>query len=1278
MNTGEHFESSEKTQTGAPEGFLPVEPIAIVGMACRFPGSERLSDFWRQLVAGKNLVVEGPPGSVVGRAGRLFPDSDAKNDAVRFGAFVEDIDLFDAEFFRMSPIEAQMLDPQQRMMLETSWKALEDAAIDPKSLKGSRTGVYAGISNNDYRDMVINAPETVEPAGGLYAVTGTALNTAIGRVSFAFGLEGPSMAIDTACSSSLVAIHQAVGGLQRRETDLALAGGVHIFLAGRPLELRANAGMLSPEGQCKTFDASADGFVCGEGCGLLALKRLSEAQADGDRIWAVIRGSSVNQDGASQGLTVPSGHSQERAMEEALARAGASPSEIDYLEAHGTGTVVGDPIEVTAAAAVYGHGRGAKHPLLIGSVKTNIGHLGPAAGVAGLIKAVLAMRHGVIPRHLNFKNPNPRLDWDSLPVRVTDVMMDWPRRPGKPLLAGVNSFGWSGTNAHMVVEGYGEPEVDTAFARMSSPVGASLPVAISPRFEEKTGVRESRLLPLSAKSPQALRDAASRYLSWLDEHAEELSPESTAADPTLSDMAWTAAIGRSHFTRRAGIVFSDLAGLREKLEALAEGEGPEDGPAQQAKRVAFVFTGQASQWVGMGRALYERESVFRSVLDRCDQLLLEERGVSLLDVMFGRGGTDGLLDEAAWTQPAIYSLECALVALWESVGVKPNALVGHSLGEIAAAQAAGVFTLEEGLRYAAVRGALMGATRIDGAMAAVFAPASRVASVVAEHNAASDDLGLSIAADNGLQQVVSGPAKDIEALQELFEAEGVKVARLKRSPAYHSALVEPALDDLESAVRDIAPAPPPPSVPLVSNITGQLLDQNERMDAAYWRRHAREPVAFRQCVETLAELGVDVVVEIGPHAVLGPVVSMTWPESAPAGGPVVLHSLQRPPRDAEEPEVDTSDGFVEATAGAYEAGLELDFAGLFAGEARRRISLPGYPFQRARHWVQTSKPRRQAAGHALLGTRHESPRGEMIYETVVFRTDPAWMVDHLVYERVVAPGGLYGAMAVSVSLANGNGPAIVEDMQMHNALIFEEEDADDGADGAGRKLQFVLDGPADVLARRFEIFSKGEAEESWTLHAEGKLFSGAPNLEEGDSIDLDELKAKLVPQDTAKFYQMRSADEIYLGPSYHTLKAVWAREGEALGELVLQESVNANGMEMHPLLLDGCFQFLSMARRYLTGVEHGRSLHAFRMGTPVGVGPNAGADNLPRRFGNPGSENVANTTSNAPPEVVTGDVRFYSTDGAPIGGLLGYTAKRATRTALLSAKEGLKGSALRG
>ena len=565
MSAQKYEGNSDNGSARSPENSQHGDLIAIVGMGCRFPGSEGLAEFWRLLVNGENWVVEGPPGSIIGRSGPLMPDSGAQNDAVRFGGHVQDIELFDAEFFRMSPVEAQMLDPQQRLMLETSWRALEDAGIDPDSLKGTRTGVYGGISRSDYRDMALYSSETSSPAGGLYAATGCSLNTAMGRVSFALGLEGPAVAIDTACSSSLVAIHQAIGGLQHRDVDLALAGGVMLHLAGRTLELEANAGMLSPGGQCKTFDAAADGFVCGEGCGLLVLKRLSEAQADGDRIWAVIRGSAVNHDGASQGLTVPSGPSQELAMEEALARAGLSPTDVDYLEAHGTGTKVGDPIELKAAASVLGRGRTKDDPLLIGSLKTNIGHPGCAAGVAGVIKSVLAMTNGVIPRHLHFNNPTPEVDWDRLPLRVTDVMMDWPRHPDRPPRAAVNSFGWSGTNAHIVVEGLGVPDADGSSARMSSPNGAAVPVALPDAGQEEAPQkRATRFLPLSAKSPAALQDAASDYLSWLGERPELRAPVSTGADAVLSDMAWTAAIGRSHFSHRSGIVFNNGAELREK------------------------------------------------------------------------------------------------------------------------------------------------------------------------------------------------------------------------------------------------------------------------------------------------------------------------------------------------------------------------------------------------------------------------------------------------------------------------------------------------------------------------------------------------------------------------------------------------------------------------------------------------------------------------------------------------------------------------------------------
>ena len=1266
-------------QSGDKAGFPLQEPIAIIGMACRFPGSRGLSEFWRQLVAGENAVVEGPPGSVIGRVGQNVPDAHLRSDAVRFGAYLEDIDLFDAEFFRISPIEAQMLDPQQRLMLETSWEALEDAAIDPESLRGSRTGVYAGISNYDYREMVIDSPETAEAAGGLYAVTGTALNTAIGRVSFALGLEGPSMAIDTACSSSLVAIHQAIGGLQRNEAELAIAGGVHVFLLGRPLELRANAGMLSPTGQCWAFDASADGFVCGEGCGLVVLKLLSKAEADGDRIWGVIRGTSVNQDGASQGLTVPSAPSQQMAIIEALARAGVRPSDMDYLEAHGTGTVVGDPIELNAAVEVYGRGRQDDNPLLVGSVKTNIGHLGPAAGVAGLIKSVLAMRHGLIPKHLNFKDPNPRIDWNNLPVRIAAEMTDWPAHSGRPPLASVNSFGWSGTNSHLVVEGYREPYRGRNVYSVLPPAGAALAVRSSGsesnplacEDQAEFGKRESRLLPLSGKSPQALSELAAQYLSWMEENIGALTDASTGADAALADMAWTAAFGRSHFVHRAGVTFSDVAQLKEQLEQVASGhKGTIAQNTLDTRKIAFVYTGQGSQWGGMGQALYDSEPVFRAVLDRCDRLLMEERGVSLLDVMFGRNSTEGLLDEPSWTQPAIYALECALTALWESVGITPSAVAGHSLGEIAASQAAGVFSLEEGLKFASARGTLFGTTRSDGAMAAVFASSDRVASAVAEHNATSGDVGLSIAADNGMQQVLSGPERDLEAVLQVFEAEGVDVRRLRKSPAYHSALVEPALDDLEVAVREIAGTPRAPSIPLVSNVTGSPVADDWRMDASYWRRHAREMVAFRSCVESLAEMGVDIVVEIGPHSILGPMVSMIWPDSPASDAPVVLHSLLRPRRDAVVNSADSTGGFLDAVAGAYEAGLHLHFPGLFAGEDRSRVSIPTYPFQRKHHWIQTSKRRRRDSGHALLGSRHESPRGEVMFEAELFSSDPAWMVDHLVYDRVVAPGGMYGAMAVTAALTNGDGPAIVDEMQTHNALILEDDDPEDPSGNTGRMVQFVLDGNGDGPGRRFEIFSKGEGESAWTLHADGILSQGSSGIERPSRLDLGQKRSELEFRDPADFYRMRSADEIYLGPSYHTLKAIWAKEGEALGELALQDWVDANGMEMHPLLLDGCFQVLSLAR-HLSGVEQNAVYMPFGWERLWVAGP------MPERIvchatlRRPASPSGSATAPTAPPEVITGDVNLFTIDGDPIGGLKGFTVKRATRSALLPARDSL-------
>ena len=907
------------------------EPVAIVGMACRFPGGTGTADFWRLLDRGADAVSQKRPRA---------PDRADDGHTPHWGAFLNDIEEFDAEFFQISPLEAELLDPQQRMLLETCWEALEDSGLGPDRLRGSRTGVYCGISKSDYQELTAHSAS--EGVRGLYVTTGASYATAAGRVAFFLGLKGPAIAVDSACSSSLVAMHQAVMGLQSGDTDLALVAGVNAILTGGMTKAFATAGLLAPDGRCKTFDAAADGFVRGEGCGVVALKRLSDAEADGHRILGVLIGSAVNNDGASAGLTVPSGPAQERVIAAALDRAGIPPSSVDYLEAHGTGTQLGDPIELRAAASAYGRGRADDHPLLVGSVKTNIGHLEAAAGVGGVIKVLLSMQAGVIPKHRNFENPNPKIDWDGLSVRVTAEAVPWPVDPERPPRAGVSSFGFSGTNAHVVIEGYPRDQASPsglAGTPVSGPHGKPQD-GEGPGFArpDRTGLpktqsveRRSRLLPLSARSAPALRELARRYGSWL---VDECS---------LADLAWTASVGRSHFAWRAGVVVRDFKKLREQLEAVEQGAFHQAAREQAAEgKVAFLYTGQGSQWLGMGRELYQSEPVARDVFDRCEEIFREERGESLLAVMFGNASAreEGLLDRTEWTQPALYALECALTALWGSVGVRPEAVLGHSVGEIAAAQAAGVFGLEAGMQFATRRGSLMGALPSGGAMAAVFAPCEEVAAAVGG--------AVSVAADNGAHQVTSGPEDRIRALIDGFAAKGIRVEALRTSHAFHSELMDPALDGLGRAVGDTSP----PALPLVSNLSGALMESAP--DPAYWQAQARQPVQFARGVKTLAELGVNVLLEIGPRPVLGPIAALTWPAeaAAPASeGPAVLSSQRG----------NGYGDFLAAVAGLYEAGIDVEFEGLFAGERRRRISLPTYPFQRKRHWVGAPKDRSVAS-----------------------------------------------------------------------------------------------------------------------------------------------------------------------------------------------------------------------------------------------------------------------------------------------------------------------------
>ena len=1235
-------------------------------MACRFPGAPDIPAFWELLRAGGNSVTEADPGSGNGRLAQLFGEDAERGTACRFGAFVDDLDQFDAEFFRISPVEAELLDPQQRMMLEMSWLALEDAGIDAGSLRGSRTGVYTGISNDEYRMLVVESSRPTEAAGSLYALSGTNLNGASGRVSFVLGLMGPAKAVDAACASSLVSVHDAVSDLQRGAADLAIAGGVQAILNARIYELRADSMMLSPDGQCKAFDASANGYVRGEGCGVVVLKRLSEAEADGDRIWAVIRGSAVNHGGASSGLTVPHVPALEQVIESALTHAGAGPSDVNYLEAHGTGTAVGDPIEIEAVANAYCRRRPDDKPLLVGSVKTNIGHLESAAGIAGLIKAVLVVNRGEIPKHLHFEDPNPAIDWDQVPLQITDSRMEWPQEGGRPRLAGVNSFGISGTNAHMLVEEYRSGAAESRAAGLDtagSPVAVTATAPSSGLPPATADPRKTRMLPLSGKSDGALHDLARGYLSWLEGQASGSTDGDAPDQETLADMSFTAGVGRSHFDRRAGVVFTDAGSLRAGLAEWAGGAATKPGAAG---KIAFAYTGQGSQWAGMGRELYDREPLARAIFDRCERVFREARGESLLDVMFGRAETDADLGNTAWEQPALYALECALTALWAGIGITPDVVMGHSIGELAAAHAAGVFSLEDGMRFAAERGTLFSQTE-TGAMAAVFASPDQVAAAVADHNAATAGPGLSVAADNGAHQVISGRVADIEELSERFDGQGVRVRRLNTTRAFHSALIDPVLDPLEAALAgaDIGQ----PRLTLISNLTGQAVEPGSLLDGSYWRSHARRGVAFAGGVRAMADLGVDLVIEIGPHSLLGPMTALAWPDvnsnGEAAGPPEMLASLRRPSRDG-APGVPES-GFVDAVARAYEAGAEISFDGLFHGELRRRISLPGYPFQKSRHWISQSQRRRGPAGHPLLGVRHESARGETFFESEVFPSDPAWLGDHLVFGRLVAPGALYGAMAAAAALQESGGPIVLEDMQLHNALVFPPQDSASDSAAAGRRVQLLLDRSEDSATLPIQIFSRAE-DDDWTLHVEGRIIPGDAAPERGPAEDLDLLKARLVPAGVADYYRAKSATGIDLGASFRTLENIWAGPGEALGEISLPEFVGGSGLEIHPLLLDGCFQVVGVARNMDGGPGEATYL-------PFGWDRLWLSGRLPEKIFCHVRMNEApsdpETGPERQPEVLSGDLHIYDGSGNRIGALTGYAVKRATPAALLAAVEGV-------
>jgi acyl transferase domain-containing protein/acyl carrier protein len=873
------------------------EPIAIVGIGCRLPGGvETAEGFWELLAGGVDAVSEVPPERWDINA-YYDPNTDAPGKMnTRWGGFLSGIEQFDPLFFGISPREAATLDPQQRLILEVAWEALENAGHAPDRLRGTATGVYIGVLGSDYGDMQLadNGVERIDA----YFGSGTARSMVSGRLSYTLGLQGPSISIDTACSSSLVALHLACQSLRSGETNLAIVGGVNLTLQPNPTIALSRFHMMAPDGRCKTFDQRADGFVRSEACCVVVLKPLSAALAAGDRIHAQIRGSAINQDGASSGLTAPNGPAQEAVIRAALKNAQLSSADVTYIETHGTGTALGDPIEVQAIARVLGDDR-ANAPVYLGAVKANVGHAEAAAGLVGLIKMILCLQHRQLPGQLHLQDPNPMIPWEDLAVCVPRSLTPWPQ--ARPLIGGVSSFGFSGTNVHVLMEAAPSPVIDP------------------PRSGED-GVD---VLMLSAASEPALRATASRYAAWLNSSASR-----------FSDVCFTVNTGRMQRRHRLSLLASRSDEAAERLAAYADGGiAPElevsQLSADDQPPVAFLFTGQGSQYGGMGLSLYGRDPAFTRQLDYCDRLFAMDTGRSLIKTL-----ADDRLAQAdtAVAQPAIFALESALAAMWRAWGVEPSAVMGHSLGEYVAAHVAGVLSLEDAVRLVATRARLMSALPHNGRMTSIFAEETLVLDAVAEHAAE-----VSIAAFNAPgQMVISGSAGGVERVLNRLGPAVSDTRELAVSHAFHSPLMDPMLDEFERTASEVRFAEP--RIRLVSNLTGTVARQGVVSSAAYWRQHLRSPVRFAAGIAELKRLEIKLFLELGP----APVLCALGPRSASDGR--FIPSLRQG-----QPEWTQ---VMRSAAALYRSGVRPDWRRVADEKSRAIVSAPTSVFERRRCWFE--------------------------------------------------------------------------------------------------------------------------------------------------------------------------------------------------------------------------------------------------------------------------------------------------------------------------------------
>ncbi|MEU9254846.1 SDR family NAD(P)-dependent oxidoreductase [Streptomyces sp. NPDC048270] len=1108
------------TPAGSPPGARPGrgdEPLAIVGVGLRMPGGAHdLDSLWTVLAEGRDTVGTVPADRFdIDAFYDADPDAEGRTYA-RHASFLDDVAHFDAAFFGISPREAEPMDPQHRLLLEAAWTSLEDAGIRPRELRDSRTGVFVGAGVGEYgKYRQGGAPDT-------YTLTGTLPSFNAGRLSYHLGLQGPALSVDTACSSSLVALHLACEALRSDECELALAGGVQVLADPGAFIALSRSHALSPDGRSKTFSAEADGYGRGEGVGVLALMRLSDAQAQGRPVLGVIRATAINHDGASSGITAPNGTSQQKVIRAALASAGLAPADVDYVECHGTGTSLGDPIEVQALAAVYGEGRTPGRELGLGTAKSVIGHLESAAGVAGVCKMLASFRQDALPATLNSSPRNPNIAWDELPVRVVDSLTPWERDLTRPRRAGVSSFGLSGTNAHVVLE---EP-----------------PAAAQPAAAPDTGASASSYpVVVSGRDEAALREQAGRLADWAGERPEV----------PLADIAVTAARHRSHFESRASVVAADSAALVEALRSLAEGASHDavvTGSAARRGKVVFVYPGQGSQWVGMGRALLAENEAFRQTIDACDAALRPHTGWSVREVLAGEEGDHPPFDRVDVVQPALFAMGVGLSAVWRSLGVEPAAVVGHSQGEVVAAVVSGALTLEQGSQIVAQRSQAVLACAGQGGMALIERPLAEVEGFIAPYGDA-----LSVAAVNTAgSTVISGQADAIVKIVAELSDQNVYARKINVDYASHNAQMDPLLPALADGFTGIAPRSA--DIAFYSTVTGRTADGAE-LDGTYWCRNLREPVRFDRALNQLLDDGHGVFVEISAH----PVLSMPLTDGSAERGGIVVGSLSR--RDGTPAQLLRNLGLLHVQ------GHDLDWDRVLG--AGSLVPLPSYAFQRELFWLPVSQASGDAGSLGLEASRHPwlgaalelADADGHVFTGRLSLTDQPWLRDHTVFGSVIVPGT--GLLELATAAAHEAGAAAVAQLTLAEPLVIED----------AVRLQITVGAPHNGR-RPLTLHSRPDGPgRAWTRHASGELLLDPAGPDTRGTPDgFADLRswpvagAERVALDG--FYDRFGAQGIDYGPSFRGLSELWRKGSTAYGLVRLPDPAAGTEYNVHPALLD--------------------------------------------------------------------------------------------------------------